>query len=155
MLMLEQGYSCAAWRNHETFLTKKILLSAAESKCCNNDDIEDARKICAGLGMEHTVLNYGDTFCKEALNRFIDAYVNGRTPNPCVDCNRYLKIWSASFQKAQEIGCDFVVTGHYARIKYDETKGRYLLLKAVDPKRPKLHALQSFSRTVSARTISF
>ena len=143
MLMLEQGYSCSGV-TMKLFNKEDIALSS-ESKCCNNDDIEDARKICAGLGMEHTVLNYGDTFCKEVINRFIDAYVNGRTPNPCVDCNRYLK-FGQLFQKAQEIGCDFVVTGHYARIKYDETKGRYLLLKAVDPKKDQSYMLYSLSQ---------
>ena len=92
-----------------------------------------------------TFFNFADRFERDVIDRFVDAYVNGRTPNPCIDCNRYLK-FDQLFVRAQELGCDYVVTGHYAQISYDEAKGRYLLRKAVDPLKDQSYVLWTLTQ---------
>ena len=141
--MLEQGYEC-------TGVTMRLFCNEdigvpIESSCCSLDDIQDAKKVCASLGMEHYTINFAERFRHDVIDRFIDAYAHGRTPNPCIDCNRYLK-FEELFTKAQEIGCDYVVTGHYARIRYDEASGRYLLLKGLDPKKDQSYVLYSLTQ---------
>lgn len=144
LLMLQKEYTCIG-ATMKLFDKENNELTISDSKCCGTDDIEDARKVCSELGMEHYVFNYGASFEKEVIQRFIDAYINGRTPNPCVDCNRYLK-FGHLFEKAQELSCDYVVTGHYARIRYDEAKQRYVLLKALDPQKDQSYVLYSLNQ---------
>ncbi len=122
LLMQKQGCDCVGV-TMKLFENEDIGLSVMDSKCCSLDEILDAKKVCESMGMEHFTLNYGARFRTEVIDRFINAYVNGMTPNPCIDCNRYLK-FGELFAKAQEIGCNFVVTGHYARVKYDAAKDR-------------------------------
>ena len=144
LLMQEQGYHCTGV-TMKLFNNEDIGLPVMDSKCCSLDDIQDAKSVCGKMGMEHFTFNYGDRFRKEVIDRFINAYMHGMTPNPCIDCNRYLK-FGELFDKAKEIGCDCVVTGHYARIKYDESKGRYLLLKAVNPEKDQSYVLYSMTQ---------
>lgn len=151
LLTLQQGYECSGV-TMKLFNKEDVDLNITESKCCGTDDIEDARKICTKLNIQHFICNYGDSFRKEVINRFIDAYINGRTPNPCIDCNRYLK-FGHLFQKAQELACDYVVTGHYARIRYDENKKRYLLLKALDQQKDQSYVLYSLNQTQLAHAM--
>lgn len=135
LLMQQQGYECVG-------ATMSLF---KKSTCGGEDDVRDAAKVCADLGMEHHVINFADSFQDKVIKRFIDAYTHGRTPNPCVDCNRYLK-FGRLFAKAQELGCQFVVTGHYVRVRYDEAKGRYLLLKGADPKKDQSYVLYSLTQ---------
>ena len=144
LLMQEQGYHCTGV-TMKLFNNEDIGLPVMDSKCCSLDDIQDAKSVCGKMGMEHFTFNYGDRFRKEVIDRFINSYMHGMTPNPCIDCNRYLKFGDL-FDKAKEIGCDYVVTGHYARIKYDESKGRYLLLKAVNPEKDQSYVLYSMTQ---------
>lgn len=144
LLMQEQGYDCTGV-TMKLFENEDIGLSVMDSKCCSLDDILDAKKVCESMGMEHFTLNYGARFRTEVIDRFINAYVNGMTPNPCIDCNRYLK-FGELFAKAQEISCNFVVTGHYARVKYDAAKDRYLLLKAVNSDKDQSYVLYSLNQ---------
>ena len=144
LLMQEQGYHCTGV-TMKLFNNEDIGLPLMDSKCCSLDDIQDAKSVCAKMGMEHFTFNYGDRFRTEVIDRFINAYMNGMTPNPCIDCNRYLK-FGELFDKAKEIGCDYVVTGHYARIEYDEAKDRYLLLKAVNPEKDQSYVLYSMTQ---------
>lgn len=144
LLMQEQGYHCTGV-TMKLFNNEDIGLPVMDSKCCSLDDIQDAKSVCGKMGMEHFTFNYGDRFRKEVIDRFIHAYMHGMTPNPCIDCNRYLK-FGELFDKAKEIGCDYVVTGHYARIKYDESKGRYFLLKAVNPEKDQSYVLYSMTQ---------
>ena len=115
LLMQEQGYTCTGV-TMKLFNNEDIGLPVMDSKCCSIDDINDACSVCANMGMEHFTFNYGDRFRTEVIDRFINAYMNGMTPNPCIDCNRYLK-FGELFDKAKELGCDYVITGHYARIQ--------------------------------------
>lgn len=117
----------------------------AEASCCTSDDIEDARSVAGKLGIPYHVYNYSDNFTEHVISRFVDAYRNARTPNPCIDCNRYIK-FDRLVKTAIELGFDYVVTGHYAVTEYDEASGRYLLKKAVDESKDQSYVLYSLSQ---------
>ena len=128
-LMKEKGYSCIGV-TMKLFHNEDIGLSR-EHTCCSLDDIEDARSVAYLLDIPHFVFNFSGCFRECVIDHFVSAYENGRTPNPCIDCNRYLK-FSKLFQRAAELECEYVVTGHYARIEYDAAADRYLLKRALD-----------------------
>ena len=111
-----------------------------EKTCCSLDDVEDARSVAYQMAMPYYVFNFTADFHTEVMDRFVDAYENGCTPNPCIDCNRYLK-FDKMFHRMQEIGYDYIVTGHYARVEYDEKRDRYLLKKAVDDTKDQSYVL--------------
>lgn len=143
LLMLEQGYDCTGV-TMRLFRNEDIGISRSYS-CCSLDDVADARSVAARLGMPYYVFNFADRFEHDVIDRFVDAYVNGRTPNPCIDCNRYLK-FDQLFVRAQELGCDYVVTGHYAQVSYDAERGRYLLRKAADALKDQSYVLYSLTQ---------
>lgn len=101
-----------------------------QKTCCSQRDIEDAREIASKFDVMHYVYNMKDLFREKVIDSFISFYERGLTPNPCVDCNRYIK-FEALLDRARELGCDYISTGHYARIGYDEERGRWLLKKAI------------------------
>ena len=111
-----------------------------EKTCCSLDDVEDARSVAYQMDIPYYVFNFTADFHTEVMDRFVEAYENGCTPNPCIDCNRYLK-FDKMFHRMQEIGYDYIVTGHYARVEYDEKRGRYLLKKAVDDTKDQSYVL--------------
>ena len=115
----------------------------SEKTCCSLDDVLDAKSVCARLGIRHYTLNMMDDFKKEVIERFISAYQNGFTPNPCIDCNRYMK-FSKMLHKAQELDIDYVATGHYARI--EKQGDRYILKKAVDLSKDQSYVLYSLTQ---------
>lgn len=115
----------------------------SEKTCCSLDDVLDAKSVCARLGIRHYTLNMTDDFKKEVIERFISAYQNGFTPNPCIDCNRYMK-FSKMLHKAQELDIDYVATGHYARI--EKQGDRYILKKAVDLSKDQSYVLYSLKQ---------
>ena len=89
-----------------------------EKTCCSLDDVEDARNVCYRMGIRYYVFNFSERFKEDVMDRFVDAYEHGATPNPCIDCNRYLK-FDKMFQRMRELEYDYIVTGHYARVEYD------------------------------------
>jgi len=99
--------------------------------CCGFSAIEDAKLVASKLGIRHYVMNLRDVFNQKVIADFCHEYSLGRTPNPCIRCNRYVK-FDALLERAKGLGADLVVTGHHARIEWDETKGRYLLKKGSD-----------------------
>lgn len=99
--------------------------------CGSSEDIEMARTVAAGLHIPHTVLDLSDRFRETVMDRFVSEYVGGRTPNPCIDCNREIK-FGALLDWALAQGVDALATGHYARVARDETNGRWLLLRGRD-----------------------
>ena len=101
-----------------------------EGSCCSSKDIEDAKAVAKRFDIEHHVINLEEMFKENVIKRFVDSYLCGETPNPCVDCNRYIK-FGELMKKAKELGCDYFATGHYARVEFNETTGRWLLKKAV------------------------
>ena len=124
-LMKKAGYECigATMRLYDS--------STEESTCCSLDDVEDAREVASRLGIRHYVFNFKDDFDRQVIQKFVTSYEQGLTPNPCIDCNRHLK-FDRLLRRAQELGCNWVVSGHYAQIRQDPVSGRYLLYKAAD-----------------------
>jgi tRNA-specific 2-thiouridylase len=101
-----------------------------QKTCCSLSDIDDARQVASRFDVMHYVYNMKDIFREKVISNFISCYERGMTPNPCIDCNRYIK-FEALLDRAKELGCDYISTGHYARVEYDSERGRWLLKKAV------------------------
>ncbi len=113
--------------------------------CGSSEDIDAAREAAAAMGIPHTVLDLQDLFAREVMDRFVSEYVRGRTPNPCIDCNRTIK-FGALLDWALDHGADFLATGHYARIGYDEAAGRHLLLRGRDPRKDQSYVLYQLTQ---------
>ena len=120
--------------------------------CCSLDDVEDARSVARKLGMPYYVFNFAEDFGEKVIDRFVRIYQSGGTPNPCIDCNRYMK-FEKLFRRARELGCDAVVTGHYARIRYEEESGRWQLLRSKNPDKDQTYVLYSMTQEQLAHTI--
>ena len=118
--------------------------------CCSLDDIEDARSVVHRLGMEHFVFNFSDDFREKIIDKFVNSYCCGITPNPCIDCNRYMK-FDKLFSRADILGCDHIATGHYARIELEN--GKYLLKKAADPSKDQSYVLYSMTQEQLSGTL--
>jgi len=125
---------------------------SSESSCCSLETIEDARAICHKLNIPHYVINLKVSFQKEVIQNFIDEYLAGRTPNPCVQCNHRVK-WGDLLRLALKIGADKIATGHYVRLGYDSKRQRYIMLKGVDETKDQSYALWGLSQEQLARTI--
>ncbi|MGN0181132.1 MAG: tRNA 2-thiouridine(34) synthase MnmA [Candidatus Ornithomonoglobus sp.] len=121
-----------------------------EKSCCSLSDVEDARAVAHRLGIEHYVFNFSDDFRTEVMDRFVKAYENGRTPNPCIDCNRYIK-FKRLMQRAKGLEYDYVVTGHYARIAREN--GRYVLKKGLDNTKDQTYVLYSMTQEQLKHTL--
>ena len=149
-LMKEQGYDCIG-ATMKLFANEDVGIPR-EHSCCSLDDVADARSVAWQLGIPHHVFNFSDRFKKDVIDRFVAAYENGMTPNPCIDCNRYLK-FDKLYQRARELDYDYVVTGHYARIEQDPDTGRYLLKKAQDPDKDQSYVLYALTQDQLAHTL--
>lgn len=139
VLLKEQGYDVIG-------VSMKLSEPPADadakvSGCCSVKDFNDARSICASLGIPFYSMNFKEEFKEKVMNTFVREYLMGRTPNPCVLCNQEIK-FDAFLAKAQELEADFVATGHYARVEQDES-GRYRLLKGRDPNKDQSYFLFS------------
>ena len=113
--------------------------------CGSADDTETARTVAARLGIPHTVLDLCDLFRTAVMDRFVSEYVSGRTPNPCIDCNREIK-FGALLDWALAHGADAIATGHYARVGYDEAAGRWLLLRGQDRRKDQSYVLYQLTQ---------
>lgn len=120
--------------------------------CCSIDDIADARSVCYKLGIEHYVFNFKDLFGEKVMDEFADSYINGRTPNPCINCNRWLK-FGKMLDRALELGFDGIATGHYAFSVYGEYSRRWLLQCAADPKKDQTYFLYNITQHQLAHTL--
>lgn len=108
-LLKEQGYEVVG-------LTMSLFVSNSESGCTATNIIDDAKKVCEKLGIEHHVLDLRQAFKSHVIDNFINSYLNAETPNPCVECNKFLK-FGLMWEEAKKLNCDFIATGHYASIK--------------------------------------
>jgi len=108
--------------------------------CCSLKDIEDARAVAGRLGIAHYVMNFQDGFHEKVIDKFALTYLNGATPNPCIDCNKYMKFGTLT-ERAREFGCEKAVTGHYVRIEKNEKTGEYELHKALDDTKDQSYVL--------------
>lgn len=149
-LTKEAGYECMGV-TMKLFQTEEVQVND-EHTCCSLEDVEDARSVAFSLGMPYHVFNFSDRFREDVIERFVRAYEQGATPNPCIDCNRFLK-FDQLFLRAQTLGCDYVVTGHYAQIAYSEASGRFLLKKAADPAKDQSYVLYSMTQAQLAHTL--
>ena len=123
-------------------VTMKLFDGEIESTCCSLEDTEDAASVARGLGIPHYVFNFKDRFRRDVIDRFVASYEAGMTPNPCIDCNRFLK-FDELFRRARELGCERVITGHYAII--EENDGKRVLKKALDPTKDQSYVLYSLT----------
>lgn len=149
LLMKEKGYECIGvtmrlFENEDAGVCR-------QNTCCSLDDVEDARAVAFSMGIPYHVFNFADRFREDVLNRFVSAYENGSTPNPCIDCNRYLK-FDQLFLRARELHCDKIVTGHYARIAQDPDTGRFLLKRSADRSKDQTYVLYSMTQEQLAHT---
>ncbi|MBI5475573.1 MAG: tRNA 2-thiouridine(34) synthase MnmA [Ignavibacteriales bacterium] len=123
-----------------------------EASCCGLDAFNDARIVAVSLGIPHYILDFSEQFGREVIDNFVDEYQNGRTPNPCVVCNQKIK-WSELLKKADALDAEFVATGHYARVKFDDKSKRYNLFRSKDADKDQTYALWGLSQESLRRTI--
>lgn len=143
LLVKQAGYDCMGvtlrlYDNEDAGISK-------EKTCCSLDDVNDARSVAGRLDMPFYVFNFTEHFRSEVMNRFVAAYERGETPNPCIDCNRYVK-FGKLMHRAKEIGCDYVATGHYAQVEFDSDSGRWLLKKGLDETKDQSYVLYSLTQ---------
>ncbi|MBE6816271.1 MAG: tRNA 2-thiouridine(34) synthase MnmA [Ruminococcaceae bacterium] len=146
--MKKNGYECIG-ATMKLYDNEDIGISR-EKTCCSLDDIDDARAVAHRLGMPYYVFNFKDEFERKVIDKFICTYEQGGTPNPCIDCNRYLK-FEKLHHRMRELGYDYVVTGHYADI--EEKDGRYFLKKGIDPGKDQSYVLYSLTQEQLAHTL--
>ena len=133
VLLRQQGYSCDG-------AMLRLYNGEVEGTCCSADDAADARSVAYGLGMKFYVFNETERFARDVMDRFVAEYCAGRTPNPCIDCNRCLK-FGALLERALLLGYDYLATGHYARVKLNEASGKYRLLRGRDRSKDQSYVL--------------
>ena len=133
------------YRRHYAAVFQYCPPREQDSTCCSLDDVADARSVAFRLGMPFYVFNFQEDFRREVMDQFVSCYEAGCTPNPCVQCNRHLK-FDRFLRRAKELECDVIVTGHYARIRYEEETGRWLLLKAVDAAKDQSYFLYALTQ---------
>lgn len=122
-----------------------------DGRCCSIEALNDARAVCEKMEIPHYVVDFKDNFKEKVISNFVEEYEKGRTPNPCIICNTEIK-WRCLWEKSEALGADFLATGHYARIKYEEGSKRFLLLKGIDPTRDQSYALWGLSQKNLSQT---
>lgn len=138
------GVNCRFFSNDDVF--------SREKTCCSLDDAEDARAVAMRLGIPFFVFNFSDAFRQSVIDPFVQSYVSGETPNPCIECNRHMK-FDRLLRRALELGCDHVATGHYARIGFDQGSGRWLLQKGVDETKDQSYVLYCLTQAQLSHTL--
>lgn len=149
MLLLEQGYEVVGV-TFRTFDSIKESCLAKEKGCCSIESIMEAKHNAEKMGFEHHIVDFRDTFKRCVIRNFIDEYMSGRTPNPCVLCNSHIK-WGELMRVADEYGCDYIATGHYAQIR--EQDGHFFLASAVDTKKDQTYFLWMLTEEQLQRTL--
>lgn len=149
VIMHEQGYevigmTMKTWDYASSGATKK------ETGCCSLDSINDARNVAVSMGFPHYILDIREEFGDYVIDHFTNEYLSGRTPNPCVLCNTHIK-WDALLKRADKLDCEFMVTGHYAKIR--NWNGRYVISKGDDELKDQSYALWGVSQQNLSRTM--
>ena len=147
-LLKEQGYDVIGvtmqiWQEDKEYEER-------EGGCCSLSAVDDARRVAQKLDIPFYVLNFRDSFKRNVIDYFVDEYIQGRTPNPCIACNKYLK-FDELLQKAKGIGADYVATGHYAKI--EERDGRFQLIRSKDHRKDQTYALYNLTQEQLEHTL--
>ncbi len=151
-LLLEQGYEVIGI-TMKTYAFDTVGGNVGnETSCCGLDAFNDARMVAVGLGIPHYVVDFTDPFEKHVVQNFVDEYMRGRTPNPCVICNREIK-WGELLRKADALGAPRIATGHYARVRFDEGRLRHVVSAAVDERKDQTYALWGLTQEALGRTL--
>ena len=149
LLLHEQGYELVGI----TMKTWDYASSGGSSKetgCCSLDSINDARNLAVSLGFPHYIVDVRDEFESFIISNFVDEYMAGRTPNPCILCNTYIK-WDSLLRRADKLGCQYIATGHYAQIR--ELNGRYYVTRGLDQTKDQAYVLWGVSQESLSRTL--
>ena len=149
LLLHEEGYevigiTMKTWDYESSGGSKK------ETGCCSLDSINDARQLAVDCGFPHMILDIREEFGDFIIDNFVDEYIAGRTPNPCVLCNTHIK-WAALLKRADMLGCEFIATGHYAQVR--EENGRYVVSKGIDESKDQSYVLWGVTQECLKRTI--
>ncbi len=149
MLLHEEGYEVIGL----TMKTWDYASSGGTRKttgCCSLDDINDARILAVNMGFHHIILDIREEFGDSIIDNFVDEYLAGRTPNPCVLCNTHIK-WDALLRRADQLGCEFIATGHYAQVRQEND--RYVISKGKDENKDQSYVLWGLTQSALARTL--
>ena len=147
-LMKDKGFDCIGC-TMKLYHNEDAGIEGSRT-CCSLDDVEDARSVAYKLGIPFYLFNFTDAFRDTVIRKFIESYENGITPNPCIDCNRYMK-FDKLYERAKTLGCDYIVTGHYARI--EEQAGKFVLKKALDETKDQSYVLYSITQDQLVHTM--
>jgi tRNA-uridine 2-sulfurtransferase len=151
-LLVEQGYDVIGI-TIKTYNYDEVGGNALnESSCCSLDGINDARLVCNRLGIPHYVMDFSKEFKENVIDMFVDEYIAGNTPNPCVICNRMIK-WEHLITKGLNLGAEYVAMGHYAKLSHSPDTGRYWISKGDDSNKDQSYALWAVSQESLARTV--
>ena len=149
-LLLEQGYDVSGVTlrlfDHDSVASEKTFAGGKA------DAVQDAKSVCDRLGIAHVVFDFCDAFESEVISRFACGYEKGLTPNPCIDCNRYIK-FGLLLQRARAMSYNLIATGHYVQRAYDSASGRYLLKKAADVTKDQTYVLYMLTQHQLAGTL--
>ncbi len=149
-LLKEQGYDVIGV-TMQIWQSEDPACSAREGGCCGLSAVEDARRVAECLEIPYYVMNFRQEFQKAVIDYFTAEYLRGRTPNPCIACNRYVK-WESLLERSLQIGADYIATGHYARISH-LPNGRYAIRNSVTARKDQTYALYSLTQDQLARTL--
>jgi tRNA-uridine 2-sulfurtransferase len=149
VMLHEQGYEVIGL-TMKTWDYASSGSSSKETGCCSLDSINDARALAVGYGFPHYILDIRNEFGDYVIDNFVDEYLAGRTPNPCVLCNTHIK-WDALLKRANKLDCEFIATGHYANIRLQDN-GRYVISKGKDENKDQSYVLWGVSQENLART---
>lgn len=150
-LLQQQGYEVVG-ATMQIWDPEMTVVDGDYVGCCSLSAVDDARRVADVLGIPYYVLNFRDLFTEKVIQYFVDEYCLGRTPNPCIACNRFIK-FEALLQKARQMGFDYIATGHYARLGYSEEFGRYTVRRALDKKKDQTYVLYGFTQDQIAHTL--
>ncbi|HHZ05950.1 MAG TPA: tRNA 2-thiouridine(34) synthase MnmA [Clostridiales bacterium] len=151
LVLQRQGYDvCSA--TLRLFNNDDVGLNDRTRTCCSLEDVEDARSVAYKLNINHYVFNFSDQFKEQVIKRFANSYERGETPNPCIECNRYIK-FGKMIERAAILDCDYIATGHYVKRQYDSVSGRYLLKKATDNTKDQTYMLYPLTQKMLAKTL--